>query len=292
MNCKWAEGQLSASVDGTLDPAVREEVGAHVESCANCSSILAEYRYFDGLLRELPRYEPADTLRERIFDSPEFAAIVRSLDGTSASRPATRWPILSRPSSIARPTRGDDAGRRGHDRPLDPLPFPTPPAEQDPPATPGAPTGAPRHGPGGAPPWVRVAISAAAAVAIVVGSALLIKQGLSHSPTAHTPGICVDGCPNGYRPKPLAAGPRVVFLRDGALWSAPEQGTGAAQLTPTTVVVAPGWTVAPLHDGSGGDSVAYIDLKTGALHVVRSDDQRDHVVVKRLVAQPGAVTWA
>ncbi|HEX9412726.1 MAG TPA: hypothetical protein VF916_04425, partial [Ktedonobacterales bacterium] len=39
-------------------------------------------------------------------------------------------------------------------------------------------------------------------------------------------------------------------------------------------------------------SVAYIDLKTGALHVVRSDDQRDHVVVKRLVAQPGAVTWA
>jgi dipeptidyl aminopeptidase/acylaminoacyl peptidase len=43
---------------------------------------------------------------------------------------------------------------------------------------------------------------------------------------------------------------------------------------------------------SGGDLVAYIDLKTGMLHVVRSDSQRDHTVGQRLAPRGvGAAFW-
>jgi hypothetical protein len=73
----------------------------------------------------------------------------------------------------------------------------------------------------------------------------------------------------------------VVYLRDGALWSAPEQGTGPArQLTPPGVVVGASWAVAPSRA-----AIAYIDEATGALHVIASNDQRDHVIGARLVAR-------
>jgi hypothetical protein len=277
MTCKWAdEGQLSAYLDGTLDPTARAEVESHVEQCANCSGMLAEYRYFDGLLRDMPRFEPSEHLRSRIFDSPEFADILHSLEQRRTA-PTTRWSVPSRPEARPSAPRADDAPPAGHDRPLEPLPFPAPAAPSPTPSGVGR-----RHG--SAPPWVRIAASVAAALVLLAGSALLLKQGLTHSTTAVRPGISsVSHYPN---PNPLAAGPRVVYLRDGALWSAPEHGAGAArQLTPPGVVVGDGWAIAPQRD-----TIAYIDEATGMLHVIRANDQRDHVAGEPLVAHATLAT--
>lgn len=277
MNCKWAEGHISACLDGTLDPAVRDEVVAHVDSCTQCSSVLADFRRFDRLVGDLPRYEPADDLRARIFGSAEFAAIVQSLDeqGAGALRPA----VMSHPVTRPRVMPEEWVGRNGHDRPLTVPPTPIVAQADTTDKTADQVDGRPAalRTRGGAPPWTRVALSAAAVLVLMLGSALLIKQGFSHPDRAGRLTISQVGQPGGIAP--LAAGARVVYARDGALWSAPEHGPGlASQLTPGGVVVGAGWAVAPLANGSGGSHVAYIDLKTGRVHIVRSDDQQDHIV--------------
>jgi hypothetical protein len=277
MNCKWAEGHISACLDGTLDPAVRDEVVTHVDSCTECSSVLADYRRFDRLVGDLPRYEPADDLRARIFESSEFAAIVQSLDEQGAV--GMRSAIVSHPVTHPRPMLDEWARRTGHDRPLTALPVSSS-ASAGVPAEPASATDgqfAVRRARSGAPPWTRVALPAAAVLVLAFGSALLIKQGFLHSRTAGRPTISQVGQPGDAGP--LAAGARVVYARNGALWSAPEHGPGLTQqLTPAGVVVGPGWAVAPLRNDSGGTHVAYIDVKTGRVHIVRSDDQRDRIV--------------
>jgi anti-sigma factor RsiW len=275
MNCQWAEGQLSAYLDGALDPTVRADLERHIEQCSACSGMLAEFRYFDGLVRDLPRFEPSEGLRARIFDSPEFAEILRSVEAEAAA-PTSRWPVFSRPA--ARP-RSDDAPPAGHDRPLEPLPFPAPAAPH------ATPAGVGRRN-ASAPPWAGVAAAVAAAIVVLAGSALLLKQGLTHSVTANRPGITSISA---YQPQPaLAAGPRVVYLRDGALWSAPERGGAAQQLTPAGVVVGEGWVVSPSRE-----AIAYIDETTGELRVIASNDQHDHRVGTRLVPHAALGTiWA
>jgi hypothetical protein len=57
---------------------------------------------------------------------------------------------------------------------------------------------------------------------------------------------------------PLPAGTRFVFLRDGALWSEPIDG----------------------EKNIAGDMRAYIDLQTGRLHIMRSNDQDDSIVLE------------
>lgn len=299
MNCKWAEGHLSACLDGTVDPAVRDEVEAHVKDCTHCGGILSDFRHFDGLVRDLPRYQPSEELRQRIFGSPEFAAIVHELDGVT---PLTRGAVISGPSprsaAVANAVANADYARTGHDRPLEALPIPgtTPTSARE-----AAPMSLRpqrehnEHARSGAHPWARVALSAAAAVTVMVGSALLIKQGLSRTAATggHANGISEIGNVPGQQP--LSVGNRVIFARGGALWSAPEHGVGLAkQLTPAGVNVAPGWTIVPAGATSGGDSIAYIDLKTGRLHIVRSDDQRDHTVGQPLApgATLGATFWS
>jgi dipeptidyl aminopeptidase/acylaminoacyl peptidase len=295
MNCKWAEGHLSACLDGTLDPAVRDEVTAHVEACAQCSGVLQEFRYFDGLVASLPRYEPPEDLRRRIFESPEFAAILRSLDEPDEAAAPARHPATSNPFARPRAITLDRGVRPAHDRVLTPLPLPS---ALDASNGDGGPD-QPALGPDAAQPnrsgpsWSRVAISIAAAVVLLLGSGLLIQQALPHSTTTcRAPAIC--GPIGNKLVSPLAAGPRVIYERGGALWSAPEQGSGSAQqLTSTNVSVGAGWAVAPIQNAAGGDHVAYIDLKTGAVHVVRSDDQQDRIV-GQTVARSGASAsfWA
>lgn len=307
MNCKWAEGYLSACLDGTLDPAVRDEVEAHVATCSHCSDILADYRHFDGLVRDLPRYEPAPALKDRLFNSPEFAAITRSLDDITDDAGERHTPT-ARPYLLSRPLSKGRGGPAAHDRALTPLPL-TPRAagsSETPPAS-GANDSGTRAERTGPPAWVRTAV-AAAVVAVVFGSVLLWWQGRPHTgQTTNTGPISNIGGYHGGTPLP--AGSRVVYAHDGTLWSAPEQGTAAAQrLTPPGVVVGDGWAVAPVRGNAGGDLVAYIDLKTGALHIIRSDNQRDRVLSQSLVpaklasaafwATPeghailGSITWA
>ena len=295
MNCKWAEGHLSACLDGTLDPAVRDEVTAHVEACAQCSGVLQEFRYFDGLVGSLPRYEPPEDLRRRIFESPEFAAILRSLDEPDEAAAPARHPVTSKPFARARSITLDRGARPGHDRVLTPLPLPSAPDASNGAGGPDQPApalDAARPGRGG-PSWTRVAISIAAAVVLLLGSGLLIQRALPPSTgPCRAPTICG---PIGNKPvQPLFAGPRVVYERGGALWSAPEQGSGSAQqLTPPNVTVGAGWAVAPIQNAAGGDHVAYIDLKTGAVHVVRSDDQKDTIAGHTVApSSASAAFWA
>jgi Tol biopolymer transport system component len=223
MTCEWVEGKLSAYLDDALDPQIREDVGSHIERCAHCQSLLNDYRHDEQLLRALPTAIPDDRLRERIFDSPEYAALTRRLAG--GSRPAR--------------TRA-----------------------------------------------LRTLLPAAALIALALGAGFFALErfstqgGSANSGKSHT-----IGAPSSFA-YPLAPGQRVLFARDGALWSAPETPTSDSptasapqQLTPTSARVA-AWSVAPASGSQGGRLVAWVDGKTGALHLVRADGLTDVIVAQ------------
>lgn len=117
------------------------------------------------------------------------------------------------------------------------------------------------------------ALVAAAMLVLVLGGALLFRQGLFVSQQTSGPGRSTTiGNPGGST-VPLPAGPRLIYERGGALWSAPESGAGLPrQLTPAGVEVA-GWSVSP-----NGRMVLYIAARTGALHTIRADALNDTVV--------------
>src|SRR6185437_7149823 len=116
------------------------------------------------------------------------------------------------------------------------------------------------------------AIVAAAMLVVALGGALLIRHGMTGTPTAHKQGTTtIIGNPGGTTP--LAAGSRLIYEHGGALWSAPESGAGLpAPLTPAGVQVA-GWSVSP-----NGHMVIYINASTGALHTIRADRQEDTTI--------------
>lgn len=262
MTCEKAEEFLSAYLDDMLAPPLREEVRAHVETCAHCSELAADYRRFDLLLAAAPRVAPPAELHDRIFDSPKFAALLRSIE-RDAGRHGGRRTALR-----ALPRQGDgehgehgEAAREG---------------ETGETATPAAGSSPARHTRRiGAPPgWVRVALQTAAVFVLLFGSALLLRQGLLYSATTSTRGPTQNlGGPAGQG-IPLAAGPRVVYARAGALWSAAEYGPELAQrLTSSAVNVGQSWAVS-----TDGSRLAYVDVRTGDLHVVRADGQSDHTI--------------
>jgi hypothetical protein len=116
------------------------------------------------------------------------------------------------------------------------------------------------------------ALVAAAMLVVALSGALLIRQGVfapqqaTKSGTMTTIGNPGDGAP-------LPAGPRLIYERGGALWSAAESGAGLPrQLTPVGIQVA-GWSVSP-----NGRAVIYIDAHTGALHAIRADALNDTVI--------------
>jgi dipeptidyl aminopeptidase/acylaminoacyl peptidase len=127
----------------------------------------------------------------------------------------------------------------------------------------------------------------AAALTLSFGAALLMRQGLFPFGAHTTPGLSTTLGNPGQQGIPLAAGPRVVYLHDGILWSAPENGAGIAlPLTATGHggVTVGTWSVSPtLH------LVAYLDTSTNTLHVVRSDGLSDHVVAS---AVAGGIAWS
>ncbi|WIG61211.1 MAG: hypothetical protein OJF49_003959 [Ktedonobacterales bacterium] len=221
MKCEMAEVNLSAYLDGMLEPQLREDVASHLATCAACSEILADYRRYNQLITDLPRISPSESLRARIFESPEYLELLRDLERKDA-RAAAR---------------------------------------------------AAGHSHGTSPGWARVALQVAAVFALIVGSALLIKQGFfSHGSSTVAIGTQTYGNPppSGV---PLAAGLRLVYAHDGAIWSAPEHGVGAAQRLTSTGVSVGVWSVAP-----DGKHIAYVDLRTHTLHIVRSDGQSDRSI--------------
>lgn len=133
--------------------------------------------------------------------------------------------------------------------------------------------------------WPRRGLQIAAALALILGSALLVTQGLLHSSPSgrRSQPITISG--NGQQ-APLAAGNRVVYLRGGVLWSAPETGAGVAQrLSPAGTRVA-GWGVSP-----DGQLVAYIDAASGRIHVIRGDGQSDQLIGSTSVTAQTSDFW-
>ena len=111
MNCEMAEKNLSAYLDDMLDPQLHQEVAAHLESCAICSEVVAEYRRFDALLAETPRVSPPPELRDRIFSSPELAAAVRQQTESGDSASIAGTGTKSREVSYARLASAMDTHR-------------------------------------------------------------------------------------------------------------------------------------------------------------------------------------
>ncbi len=244
MKCTWVEGQLSEYLDEALDPQTRSQVQDHLGQCATCKDILEEYRRFDRLLANEPLIEPPAELRARIFESDEFAALMRELDQESPS---------STENTLA--------------------------------------TARLRKNSGLSPVWTRALLPVAAALTLTLGGALVAKETiLAPSSPSGAQQPATYGAPTGVRP--LAAGSRVVYEHGGRLWSAPASGPGLAQpLTPTNVTVG-AWSVSPLGGSSGGKVVAYLDARTGSLHVIRADDQNDTRIGSATPTHPAAALWS
>src|SRR6185437_5110962 len=247
MTCEWAEGYLSAYLDDALDPQLRKDVGAHIEQCARCQALAEEYRRNDQLLTTMAPVEPSDQLRQRIFESPAFAALARELERETADSPPGRV-----------------ASRR-------------------------------------APLYLRALVPLAALLTISLGAALLFRQGLLPfgGQTARQQQTNTFGNPGSFD-LPLSAGPRLVFLNGGALWSVAEyapNSTAGAPGTPQRLTAAEAhvsaWRVSPLTaTTNGGARIAYVDSLTGALHIVHSDGQADTIVGAVSPTQsPSASFW-
>lgn len=249
MTCEWAEGYLSAYLDDALDPQLRKDVGAHIETCAHCQGLAEEFRRNDQLLGALAPVEPSDQLRQRIFESPAFAALVQRVERESAAAPP-----------------GRAASRR-------------------------------------APLYVRALVPVAALLTLTLGAALLFKQGLLPfgATSASQPQTTTIGGPGSFD-LPLSAGPRVVFLNGGALWSVAEYAPNSQTNAPGTPQRLTGassrviaWSVSPLGAANtlAGARIVYVDGLTGALHIVHSDGQADTIVGSVSPTQsPGADLWA
>jgi anti-sigma factor RsiW len=67
MDCEDAQDQLHDYVNRRLDPALQEQVGAHVEGCATCRDTERAEHALDELLEQrLPRYTAPAALKRRL----------------------------------------------------------------------------------------------------------------------------------------------------------------------------------------------------------------------------------
>ena len=180
MNCEQAEELLSAYLDDALEPGLSEQVREHLETCEHCRAILEDYRRLDAELATAPMVAPDDSLRDRLFSSDEYKALLREQqEAADAPTEKTRRIIAAlHPNS---------------------------------------------------PLWSKALLPIAATVALALLLTVLARQGvLPFGATNHSVATTVPFSGPGQNGAPLAAGPRVVYLRDGRLWSAPEQGPGQA----------------------------------------------------------------
>ncbi len=305
MNCEQVEERLSAYLDNMLAPQERRDVTIHLQTCPRCMMSLAELRQNDILLSQLPRESPSAALRTRLFAIPEVRQLLEAagypprsstlFEQTQPLTPSLRQALEERPRFASLP------GGRG----VSQAPFalseseipPTPPTLQLRPASRSYTTrqyDPPRRRKRRAAPllWTLAALLVAA---LGLASFLALSQYRPAAGNANLAGaITPPAAPFGGQTVPLAAGSRLVFLRDGALWSVLAEG-GKHQperLTPANVQVAAGWVVNPPqgnHDA--GDLLAYVDLQGRRVHTLRSDGQQDTAVPLALLPASGAANW-
>ncbi len=284
MNCEQVEALLSAYLDNMLVSGetaasaasadqLQNDITTHLQGCVHCSNILADYRRNDTLLADLPRVSPSPALGRRIFSSPEYleltgtsnafdAPIGRTAVRTSANN-YTRRDTPGRPQLVALPggrrSSSSDSPTRKSPSVRQELRVAGPPPR--------------RHTSGLR--IMQVAIVAAILLTLGVGGLIGWNVWQQQNVTTTVGAITPPAGPPGHGP--LSAGMRFVFLRNGALWSIPADGSSSAQqLTPSDVVVADSPTVSPALPGrNAGDRLAYIDLQHAFVHIIRSDGQSD-----------------
>jgi len=276
MNCEQVEELLSAYLDNQLATEERREVAIHLQQCSACSSILAEFRRNDALLRHLPRVSPEPELRERIFSSPEFLELTGTFDARKSASEED-WTV---PNLPAKHSRRDTPGR--------PHLVAIPGGRSTSPNSAVRPSGItlpPKRRTSKAGTWRTLLVASAAVLFVIIGVGGLLGYNLwsQHTSTANNGAITPPA--QFQQTVPLSAGMRFVFLRNGTLWSAlaASSSTQIDRLTPTNVSVASSWIVSPALPGrSAGDMLAYIDLQKARVHTIRSDGQQDTIIQQSL----------
>lgn len=287
MNCEQVKELLSPYLDHALAEEERRTVAAHLETCPECKLLLIDFRRFDTLLSQLPRVSPGASLREKIFSSPEYLELTGATRATSKGTNPTIQQKSVRsnvshqgqpPQLVALPggrqqTRQQGSSSSSHDPRRD---FFTPPDK-----TQRKKTGQVRWG-------QRVLqVALVASVLLVLGVGSLIGWNLWQRQNSLATNTTNIQPPAGLQQGPIPAGIRFLFLRNGALWSAPTDGTtGIARLTPQNTTVGAHWAVRPAEAGrSAGNMVAYVDLQHALVHLVRSDSQNDTAIQQPLLKQ-------
>lgn len=69
LDCRRAEELFSEHVDGSLEPRLRADLVAHLESCAECGPLYAAFQEVVVALREHPALEPSADLARRAADA-------------------------------------------------------------------------------------------------------------------------------------------------------------------------------------------------------------------------------
>ena len=277
------EDQLSAYLDNALTSEERASVATHLQTCQFCNQILADYRFFDTVLKQQPRIEPDAALRTRIFSSLALLEpIEESTNHDIATLPSIRSLRETLPQQRVRPnsnpTRDFSAIPGTLSAPSQQLTSPNKYITQ---------------------PQRRTArrltiATIAASLLLVIGLGSLVGWSMLQTRNKAAQGIKGIVAPQDLRQGgPLPAGMRFIFLRGGSLWSAPEDSkTPPTPLTPSTVTVAANWAVRPAQAGhSAGNLVAYIDLQQGMIHVIRSDGQSDTLIKQPLLSTVTPAAW-
>lgn len=277
MKCEQVRDMLSAYLDNMLAPEERQSVETHLRTCNICREMLAELQHFDSLLAQMPRISPSPELRQKIFSSPEYLELTGTFGTTGYTQQHSDPP--GRPRLIALP------GGLNQHQPSSSLSTPSSrlPSSDYPTAHMRAPRRMRIVGKQGA-----LQIFIAASILLLLGAGAVLKWGPWQKQSVavqNTNGITP---PAGLSAGPIPAGMRFVFLRDGALWSAPtDGGSNIIRLTPQNVTVAMNWSVrTPLPGRPAGNMLAYIDLQQGYVHIIRSDGQNDTVIQQPLL-KPG-----
>ena len=282
MNCEQVEERLSTYLDNMLAPDERREMTIHLQACPRCMMSLAELRQNDILLAQLPRIAPPVTLRQQLFSAPEML----ELTGTSRSQ-LLAAEVLTQPLASTREMQREMTsqsrlvampGGRSSSARIQTVEIPrTPPTVRlYPPAAAGA-----KRAERKSKLFTPLKIAVAAVMVIAITTTSLLTLSLRHPATnASTSGAITPPAagPETGQSLPLAAGTRFVFLRNGALWSTLVDGSNRQpeRLTPTSATVSSNWVVSPTMPGhTAGDMLAYIDLQSATIHVIRSDGQRD-----------------
>ncbi len=294
MTCEHVKEHLSAYLDNALSFEERLSIAAHVENCQSCQSVLADFARLDALIKHLPRISPKPTLRESIFSSQEYLELIGTsvYSGTGPDSAFARGASSlqsSRPRLISLPG--------GRQAPKTPSPLPNITQDTQPIPTNRMQDTLPipkqkqRF-------WRRRVFYGilAASILLTLSIGTFMSWRLQQQQEKTTLPVNAITPPAALSQQgPLPAGTRFLFLRDGSLWSRASDGSNSsARLTAKTVTVTDGWTIRPGINGhSEGNLIAYIDIRQGFVHIIRSDGQTDTPIPQVLVpaGEQTAATW-